>query len=51
MKKLVIAAMLAAFSAAVTLPVVLGSDKAVAAEKKKIIKDNKMKKKKPTGKM
>jgi len=45
-KKLMIAAMIAAFGAAVTLPAVIGSDSAVAAEKKKD-----KKKKKPTGKM
>ena len=45
MKKLIIAVMIAAFGAAVTLPAVLGSDTALAAAKKD------KKKKKPTGKM
>lgn len=50
MKRLVIATMLAAFSAAIALPVlVASSDGAVAAEKKKSME--KSKKKKPTGKM
>jgi hypothetical protein len=44
-KRLIIATMLAAFTAAIVLPVIAGSDTAVAAEKKKA------KKKKPTGKM
>jgi hypothetical protein len=48
-KKVILAAMLAAFTAAVALPVVLGSDNAYAATKKKT--SEKMKKKKPTGKM
>jgi hypothetical protein len=51
-KKLVIAAMLAAFAAAVTLPMIMGPDGAFAAEKKKpMSKMEKEKKKKPTGKM
>jgi hypothetical protein len=48
-KKLVIASMLAAFSAAVILPVV-GTDDAFAAAKKKT-KTEKPMKKKPAGKM
>jgi hypothetical protein len=47
-KKLVIASMLALFTAAIALPVVTGSDTAFAATKKK---HEKMKKKKPTSKM
>ena len=50
-KKLVIASMLAAFTAAIALPVVLGSDAAYAATKKKTLSVDKSKKKKPTGKM
>jgi hypothetical protein len=50
-KKLVIAAMLAAFTAAVALPAVIGSDAAYAAAKKKPVSMEKSKKKKPTGKM
>ena len=48
MKKLVIAGMLALFTAAIALPVVMGTDTAFAATKKKV---EKTKKKKPTGKM
>jgi hypothetical protein len=48
-KKLLIASMLAAFSAAVVLPIV-GSDDALAAGKKKT-KTEKPMKKKPAGKM
>jgi hypothetical protein len=47
-KKLVIASMLALFTAAIALPVVVGSDTAFAATKKKV---EKVKKKKPAGKM
>lgn len=53
MKKLVLATMLAAFAAAVTLPIVVTANDALAAEKKKTSTE-KMKpkaKKKPTGKM
>lgn len=49
MKKLVIASMLAAFSAAVILPVVVSND-ALAAGKKKTKMEKPMKKK-PAGKM
>jgi hypothetical protein len=45
-KNLIIAAMIAAFGAAVILPAVIGSDSAYAQAKKK-----EKKKKKPTGKM
>ncbi|HEX6001280.1 MAG TPA: hypothetical protein VFZ16_18075 [Hyphomicrobiaceae bacterium] len=51
MKRLIIASMLAAFTAAVALPVVIGADSALAATKKKSIEKSKMQKKKPTGKM
>jgi len=47
-KKLVIAGMIALFTAAIALPVVMGTDTAFAATKKKV---EKTKKKKPTGKM
>ena len=47
MKKLVLAAMIAAFGAAVILPAVSGVDSAYAQTKKKDTK----KKKKPSGKM
>jgi hypothetical protein len=50
-KKVILAATLAAFTAALALPVVLGSDDAVAATKKKTSEKMKLKKKKPTGKM
>src|SRR5687768_10300502 len=51
-KKLVIAAALAAFAAGIALPVVIGQDTAYAAgAKKKSMSTEKMKKKKPTGKM
>jgi hypothetical protein len=50
-KTLIVAAMLAAFTAAVTLPAVIGYDTADAATKKKSMSTEKSKKKKPTGKM
>jgi len=49
-KKLLIASMLAAFGAAIALPV-LSSDDALAATKKSKTKTEKPLKKKPTGKM
>jgi hypothetical protein len=52
-KKLVIAGMLAAFATAVALPVVIGSQEAVAAQKKKSMTkmQKEQPKKKPSGKM
>jgi hypothetical protein len=47
-KKLIIAGMLAAFTAAIALPVIIGSDTASAADKKKSMTTEKTKKKKPT---
>lgn len=51
MKKLVIAAMIAAFGAAVTFPSVVGSDSAYAQTKKKDTKKKKKPMTKTPGKM
>jgi hypothetical protein len=52
-KKLVIAGMLAAFATAVALPVVIGAQEAVAAQKKKSMTkmQKEQPKKKPSGKI